>query len=330
LIKEDNLMVFQPKLAKFLGLNKTIILNQIHYWLEKKKNIIDERSWVYNTYEAWQEQICFLSVSTIKKCIKKLEAMGIVIASNFNRSKIDKTKWYTIDYELLQKLYENNKYEEQECSSNKVNEIRHNVNLPKDINDQSTGTNNLLEELKMSEEEANLDQAIPKITSKTTAEDSNKDNNRVQGKKSSFPAAEDEEEVNSFKKIVCFYSENIRLPGAYELEKIKYFQEEFKDTELIIFAMKQSIAKNARNLRYMESVLYNWLDNGIKTLEEAEAFIENYRKNKGGRENGRFAGINEKNKYNNSKDSSKDSAKWKGYKSPKPKRTGDINIDELI
>ncbi|KZL94070.1 hypothetical protein [Clostridium magnum] len=70
LIKENNLMVFQPKLAKLLGLNETIILNQIHYWLEKKKNIIDGRPWVYNTYENWQEQICFLSVSTITPLYK--------------------------------------------------------------------------------------------------------------------------------------------------------------------------------------------------------------------------------------------------------------------
>ena len=80
---------------------------------------------------------------------------------------------------------------------------------------------------------------------------------------------EDKKSVDGFRKIVCFYSENIRFPGPYELERIKYLYDEFKDPELIILAMEQGIASNARNLRYMERVLYNWLDNGIKTSEEA-------------------------------------------------------------
>jgi biotin operon repressor len=143
LIKEDNLMVIQPKLAKLLGISETIILNQIHYWLEKKKNIIEGRSWVYNTYENWQEQICFLSVSTIKKAIKKMESIGIIIASNFNRSKVDKTKWYTIDYEVLGKLYEaeNDKERDEEISEDKISSTVEENNKGSDINDQCTDIN---------------------------------------------------------------------------------------------------------------------------------------------------------------------------------------------
>lgn len=40
------------------------------------------------------------------------------------------------------------------------------------------------------------------------------------------------------------------------------------------------IKSNARNLRYIEKVLYNWLDNGVKTKKDAESFTESYRKYK--------------------------------------------------
>jgi len=102
---DDNVMIFQPKLAELLGLNESIIINQIDYWIKKSKNLIEGSYWVCNTYESWQKQICFLSKSTIKKTIQKLEAMGIIKSGNFNKCKMDKTKWYTIDYEVLQSFY---------------------------------------------------------------------------------------------------------------------------------------------------------------------------------------------------------------------------------
>lgn len=312
--KDENVMVFQPKLAQLLGLNEAIIINQIHYWLKKKKNIIDGRPWVYNTYENWQEQICFLSVSTIKKAIKKMESMGIVIAGNFNRSKIDKTKWYTIDYEAIQKLYET---ENEKIFEDKISQTMNKNNSISDINNQATDINELSKESELLEEEVSCNQAIPETTTKTNSKD-NKD------------TQEDESLIAVFKGVVEFYSENIRLPSHYELEKIKYLCDEFKDSDLILFAMEQSVESNARNLRYVEKVLYSWLDKGIKTRNAAEAYVKNYKKYKGDGENGRFAGIYGENKCHNSKDASKCNSKWSGYKPPKPKGSADIDVEGLI
>lgn len=347
-------MVFQPKLAKLLGLNETIILNQIHYWLEKKKNIIDDRYWVYNTYEKWQEQICFLSVSTIKKGIKKLESMGIVIAGNFNKSKIDKTKWYTIDYELLEKIYENNQCKEEKDSGNKIGKTMdkenqtNNLNEQRtDINEQRIDTDESSISLDMSKEEISFNQTIPEITTETTTEDNNKEGNKTHIEETSsfedltsieednklvdeFKKEEGNKSVDEFRKVVDFYSDNVRLPGSYELEKIKYLCDEFKDSELIILSIKQGIERNARNLRYVETVLFNWLDNGIKNLEEAKKFTESYRKYKGARGNGKFARIDGENKCYNSKASSKNSSKWSGYKPPEPKGRSYTDEDGLI
>ncbi|OCA86046.1 hypothetical protein A8F94_14490 [Bacillus sp. FJAT-27225] len=97
-------MTINPTLAVKIGLNEAIVLQQIHYWLKKKLHIIEGRSWVYNTYKEWNQQFPLWSESTIKRVFKTLENLGYVISGNFNKSKLDQTKWYTIDYEKLREL----------------------------------------------------------------------------------------------------------------------------------------------------------------------------------------------------------------------------------
>jgi DNA-binding PadR family transcriptional regulator len=103
LLDEKPLMVL-PKLAASIGLNESIVLQQLHFWLERSNHVYEGYKWVYNTYEEWKEQFPFWSESTIRRIITKLEKKGFIITGNFNRSKIDKTKWYRIDYEKLEEL----------------------------------------------------------------------------------------------------------------------------------------------------------------------------------------------------------------------------------
>ncbi|AMX82488.1 DNA replication protein DnaD [Geobacillus subterraneus] len=101
LLLDDEPLIILPQLAVAIGLNESIIVQQLHYWLEKSENIRDGYKWVYNTYADWQEQFPFWSESTIRRIITKLEKLGIIVSANFNRSKVDKTKWYRIDYNQL-------------------------------------------------------------------------------------------------------------------------------------------------------------------------------------------------------------------------------------
>ncbi|MEY8536040.1 hypothetical protein AALH30_21370 [Blautia pseudococcoides] len=101
-------LIVNPELACIIGLNEAIILQQVHYWIEKKKesniDFHDGRYWAYNTYEGWQNQFPFWSISTIRRTISKLEKIGLLLSGNYNRLGIDKTKWYTINYELVKEL----------------------------------------------------------------------------------------------------------------------------------------------------------------------------------------------------------------------------------
>lgn len=104
LLFDDPPIVISPRLAALVGLNEAIILQQLHYWIQQSSHERDGRRWVYNSYEEWGKQFPFWSQITIRRTIKNLEQMGIVIAKNFNKSGFDRTKWYTIDYEALERL----------------------------------------------------------------------------------------------------------------------------------------------------------------------------------------------------------------------------------
>lgn len=102
LIEEYPLIVL-PTLAKLIGLNEAIILQQVHYWINNRHAKLKKgKRWCYNSYSQWQEQFPFWSTQTIARAIKNLEEKKILISSNFNKLKMDKTKWYTIDYTSCQ------------------------------------------------------------------------------------------------------------------------------------------------------------------------------------------------------------------------------------
>ena len=105
LINENPIMI-QPTLVMKLGLNQAIIIQQVHYWLLKSPHIKDGKRWIYNTYKDWKQQFPFWSEKTIMRTFLALEKEGYVVSANYNRMKIDKTKWYSIDYDKLAEMEE--------------------------------------------------------------------------------------------------------------------------------------------------------------------------------------------------------------------------------
>lgn len=113
LISEPPLQVL-PSLAEAVGLKEAIFLQQLHYWLHKTEQMIDKqpekrelyehdgRLWIYNTYDEWAEQFPFWSIPTIQRTIYGLERDGFILTTDeYNKQKTDRTKWYTICYEII-------------------------------------------------------------------------------------------------------------------------------------------------------------------------------------------------------------------------------------
>ena len=105
LILDEHPLLVMPRLATLIGLNESIVLQQVHYWLkgkeQRQQDYIDGRYWVYNTYEQWQEQFPFWSIRTLKRIFTSLENSGFLLSANHNKTGFDKTKWYSIDYNVL-------------------------------------------------------------------------------------------------------------------------------------------------------------------------------------------------------------------------------------
>ncbi|EOD3987471.1 replication protein [Staphylococcus aureus] len=104
LLIDDYPIQVLPKLAELIGLNEAIVLQQIHYWLNRSNHDYDGKLWIYNSYPKWIEQFPFWSESTIKRAITSLEKQKLLHVGNYNKAGFDRTKWYSINYFELEIL----------------------------------------------------------------------------------------------------------------------------------------------------------------------------------------------------------------------------------
>lgn len=139
-IDKDKIVMANMELGVALNsLDEAIVLNQLNYWIERNKdanrNFHDGHYWVYNSYEAWRKQdFPVWSATKIKRIFTSLEGKGIVLSANYNKLAIDKTKWYTIDYDKLKKFIE-------EYSKGQNETTKDQDEISKDTDDQPIGQN---------------------------------------------------------------------------------------------------------------------------------------------------------------------------------------------
>ncbi len=103
LINENPLQVL-PSLACAVGLNEAVIAQQMHYWMGKSQHFYDGRRWIYNSVANWQKQFPFWSEATIKRALGSLENQGVIVSGNYNHDPRDRSKWYSLNYEVLRAI----------------------------------------------------------------------------------------------------------------------------------------------------------------------------------------------------------------------------------
>jgi len=103
LIHESPLQVF-PTLAREIGLNEAIVLQQIHYWLnlEFSRSLIYEHYWVRYIPEQWERQFSFWDKKTLHRAINTLEKLEMLVSIETEDS--GKAKYYAIDYGTLSQV----------------------------------------------------------------------------------------------------------------------------------------------------------------------------------------------------------------------------------
>lgn len=100
LINEPPLQVL-PSLAVKIGLAEAIVVQQIHYWLQRAKPMDDGLRWVYNSVTEWEKQFPFWHRNTIANHLKSLRESGILVAEFKAPKATDRTLYYRIDYDKL-------------------------------------------------------------------------------------------------------------------------------------------------------------------------------------------------------------------------------------
>ncbi|MGG3889876.1 DnaD domain-containing protein [Metabacillus fastidiosus] len=231
LLLDEKPLLIIPSLAKKVGLNESIILQQIHYWLQISDHTYDGHTWMYNTYDKWTEQFPWWSKATIRRLITKMEKLGIIVTGNFNKMKMDKTKWYRINYDALDDM-------SSPCAQN----------------EQSRCSN-------LAFEEPSLSTPIPESTTEITS-----DNKKEEAAQATASSVYHFFEQNGFGTISPYIAESIH-------NWIRDLSE-----ELVIEAMKTAVENNSRNWRYVSAVLKDWSVKKIKTVKEAHAAQEAFRK----------------------------------------------------
>jgi DnaD/phage-associated family protein len=251
LLLDEEPLVILPSLAASVGLNESIVLQQLHYWLERSNHVYDGYKWVYNTYEEWQEQFPFWSVSTIRRIITKLEDKGLIIVGNFNKSRVDKTKWYRIDYDKLNALSEPEKETAQSDTSTAQNEqSTDEIDSPSVQNEQSICSN-------WTDDLLNLNRPIPENTTEITTDI----------KKEVEEEARARESMNPF---VFFEQNGFGAIGGYIAEKITNWIADTSE-ELVLEAMKIAVENGVKTWKYVETILRDWSEKRYQTVEQVHA-----------------------------------------------------------
>ncbi len=79
--------------------------------------------------------------------------------------------------------------------------------------------------------------------------------------------------------FTLFETELGRTISPMEVEIIKEWRHDGNSEELIKEALKEAIYNNARNLKYIDRILFNWRTKGIKTKKDILEEKKKYRKN---------------------------------------------------
>ena len=275
LIDEPPLQVL-PSLAKRVGLNEAIILQQVHYWLNPKlnKNIFDGCHWVHNTYGQWQKQFPFWAEKTIRRAIGNLEESELL--TSFVTRDFKKTKYYTINYALM------DQFKKPHCKDNKLEDLgKYQANeglCPSGQNDQIDGS-------KRADRPGQNDQIDPvKMTTFYNTENTTENTPPLLSSPPEESQGEEEEEEH-YKKMIVIWNEVVQKklhPGkdvrltSQRVKKLKHIRHEVFENSLDAWkSYCQQIADNGFLMGENASgfrVTFDWAlstNNACKILEGA-------------------------------------------------------------
>ena len=100
---------FNTEIAKEVGVNAAVILENIAHWVLKNKandkNFYEGHYWTYNSRTAMTALFPYLSEKQVRYALDALRKADMVITGNYNKSSYDRTLWYTVSDSCAKKYF---------------------------------------------------------------------------------------------------------------------------------------------------------------------------------------------------------------------------------
>lgn len=90
--------IFDPEVAKEVGVNAAVIYQSIAFWCEKNtangKHIHEGKAWTYNSVKAWSQLFPYMTADQIRRALERLVEAGFIGSGSFSDDARDRTKWF--------------------------------------------------------------------------------------------------------------------------------------------------------------------------------------------------------------------------------------------
>ena len=92
---------FNTTLARVLGIDEAIIIEQLYWWIHKNEceedetMIKDGRVWCRSSAKGFNKYIDYMSAQKIRRVLRTLEELEVIKVGNFNKVPTNQTLWYT-------------------------------------------------------------------------------------------------------------------------------------------------------------------------------------------------------------------------------------------
>ena len=253
---------FNVDVAMICGVHGAIIFDHLWFWVQKNRadgrNQIEGRYWTYASCRELQEQFPYMTTRQIQYALKKLIDCGLILTGCFNAKGYDRTTWYTVS-------------DKGAAISNGQDSHLTKLSNGTDKIVKSISQNCEMEQTKLSNGTDKIVEPIPdNYTDNYSDNESDKNastGGTARARDNPFSA---DYAPRAPDPLVAYAARTLTRMSPNNVEELLSFRDELPD-ELIIHAIDETTASGSTAYRYPKAILNRYVDQGIKTVAEAEA-----------------------------------------------------------
>lgn len=253
---------FNVDVAMICGVHGAIIFDHLWFWVQKNKadgrNQIEGRYWTFVTYRELQEKFPYMTIKQVRNAVEKLIENGLILTGCFNAKGYDRTTWYTVSDKGAAIC--NDEQSHLPSWANGCAEKGKSM-CPKGQMDVPSVANGC----------AKNGTPIPDNYTDNYS-DNESDNlastgGTARARDNPFSA---DYAPRAPDPLVAYAARTLTRMSPNNVEELLSYRDELPD-ELIIHAIDETTASGSTAYRYTKAILNRYVDQGIKTVAEAEA-----------------------------------------------------------